>query len=167
MTSIHARLLEIDRVWNDQVLYANQQRKQHIQQSVTEFLQKHQQTLHNAYRKIDGIDQEKQRLQQQVSALTRKDPECMMVHTYGANNIDELIVDVHQLGLRLAQAWNLRAGTRDDIESQFKARGLESGTVQRMCNTAGFWEDLEQQLAPRRSERLQTATDQTFADVVQ
>ena len=53
----------------------------------------------------------------------------------------------------------MRGDTREDVKLQLRTKGLQYQIVETMCNTPGFWEEVEEQLLPRRSGRLQAPKD--------
>lgn len=154
MTAIHAHLTEIDRVWNEQVQYLNQQRHQRIQQALAALVQSQERATLDLRQNLYTLSQENKNLREQ---LNRNGEDAASAPRRGKSErveLDELWLVVHQIGLRLAHAWNLRANTRDEIKGQFRAKGLQYQIVEMMCNAPGFWEELEEQLLPRRSGRL-------------
>lgn len=152
MSGLQERIAEIDRVWNDQIQYSTYQRQQRLLQSIATFLEDHDRIVEGLHDTVRTLVDQKSRLRLHPST-DGGGPVATEDLAPATVELDELWLAVSELGLRLASAWNLRAGTRKKMQQQLRSKGLSEQTVQRMCNAPGFWEEVEARLGRRKSVR--------------
>lgn len=159
MSSLPERIAEIDRVWNDQIQYSNYQRQQRIHQSIATFSEDHDRTVEGLHDRLRTLEDEKARLRLHPTP-NRDGPTMASDLAAFTVKLDELWLAITELGLELAFAWNVRAGTREEIQRQFRVKGLSDQTVQRLCSAPGFWEEVEERLVRRRPARHRNSSAQ-------
>jgi len=155
-------LIRHDQIFLDQVGHASWERTQKLHHDIIILLSDQQPNIAAEFqKKIQQLEGDKWKLQVSLGNLERENAKLRA--TIGA--VDEEMQDLHvglkDLGLRLAQAYKFRQGSKEEIRSQFRMKGVHNPTTERLMSSTAFLDEVAELLGPRRSERLGSKTSKS------
>jgi hypothetical protein len=161
-SQINDILIRHDHIFLDQVGHASWERTQKLQQDIIILLSHQQPNIAAEFQKrIQQLEADKWKLQISLGNLERENAGLRATRGTVEEEMRDLHVGLKDLGLRLAQAYKFRQGSKEEIRSQFRLKGVHSPTAERLVASTAFLDEVAELLAPRRSERLGSKTSKS------
>jgi hypothetical protein len=161
-SQINDILIRHDHIFLDQVGHASWERTQKLEQDIIILLSHQQPNIAAEFQKrIQQLEADKWKLQISLGHLDRENAKLRATRGAIEEEMRDLHVGLKDLGLRLAQAYKFRQGSKEEIQSQFRLKGVHSPTTERLVASTAFLDEVAELLAPRRSERLGSKTSKS------